>query len=856
MKDFLNMLFLIVPFLSFSQVSDDFSDGDFTNNPIWSGTVNQFIVNPSFQLQTDTNAAAASYLATPHLLPDLADKEWKFYAKMSFAGSATNYARIYLTADNPNLNLVLNGYYIQLGEALSTDAVRLFRLENGVSTQICASADGTIVSSANIGVRVLRSATGNWQLFVDFSGGQNYVLQGSGTDVSTLLGTHFGILAKYTVGNIKKFYFDNLYVGSEIVDVTPPSLVSSTVISSTEVELIFSEDVEQTTIENTVNYAFNPTITLVSATRDALNFSKVTLVFTAPFTNGVTHQFTVNNVTDLTSNSNSVTGNFTYLVAENPLLGDVIISEFMADPSPVIGLPELEFVEIYNKSTKYFNLTGWKLGDNASDGTITAGWLAPGEYKVLCAASSVSQFPGSIAVTSFPSLNNGTDDVVIKNSSGIILDKITYFDTWYRDEVKKQGGYTLERINPNHPCSDANNWIASTNQSGGTPGTQNSVYDITPNNSPLQIVSSKATMPNLLEIQFSKGLDSMSVFSAAYTFNPTLTINLITVADVYPRKVLLEFQENLVQSQLYQFTIGNIQDCWMNNSTLNGQFILAEEIAAGDLLINEILFNPITGGSDFVEIRNNSNKVLDVKNLYLANIKSGAIGNHKQILSSFVLYPNELVVVTPDTLSQLQTYPMSVPGRFIQMTLPSYNTDSSTVFLLKDSTTILDKVSYSAKWHLKLIADVKAKSLEKIDPLGASNDNKNWHTAAEAVGFATPGAPNSQYSPAQYNGNFSLTSTTVSPDNDGFEDVLQINYVMEHEGMVANVKIFDDRGRLIKHVCKNELLGTEGSLIWDGITESNLKASIGTYVVIFEAFKTEGGDLFVQKKAFVVAGKL
>ena len=1116
MKDFLNILFLIIPFLSFSQWTDDFADGDFTTNPAWNGTNTHFAVNPTFQLQTDITGAETSYLTTPHLLTNLNAKEWSFYAKMSFAGSATNFVRIYLTADNADLTAVLNGYYIQLGEALSTDAVRLFKLDNGVSTQICASADGTIASSANIGVRVVRSATGDWQLYVDYAGGVNYVLQANGTDATNLLGTHFGIYAKYTSGNSKKVFLDNVYVGPEIVDVIPPDLASTVVINSTEVDLIFSEDIEESSIENLSNYSFTPAINLISATRDAVNFAKVRLVFDTPFVNGVAHQVNIINVTDLASNSGSVTGTFTYLVAEvplpgdiiitefmadpspviglpelefveiynksakyfdltgwklgdnatdgtvvngwlapgeykvfcaassvaqfpgsiavtsfpslnntiddvvikdpagiildkitysdtwyrdeikkqggytlerinpnhpcsdfsnwigssnpnggtpgaqnsvydltpdntflqitqttviqpnglevmfnkgldslsifnatytfnptltidviavsesyprkvtysfleniapsqlyqftisnlqdcwsnnatvngqfiipdNPLPGDVIINEFMADPSPVIGLPELEFVEIHNKSSKYFDITGWKLGDNATDGTITSGWLAPGDYLVLCAASSVSQFPGSVAVSSFPSLNNTTDDIVIKNASGLIIDKITYSDTWYRDDVKKQGGYTLELINPNHPCSDGNNWIGSSNPLGGTPGLQNSAYNITPNSSPLQITQTSALEPNLLEVYFNKGLDSLSVFNANYTFSPTLTINTITVTEKFPRKVIYEFNENLISSQNYQFTIGNLSDCWMTNSTLNGQFILPDSVAVGDLVINEILFNPITGGSDFVEIRNNSTKVIDLHKLYIGNIKNGAIGNQKQIPVHFLLKPNELAVVTADTLSQIQNYPMAVPGRFIQMSLPSFNTDSSTVFLLRDSSTVLDKVSYSAKWHLKLIADVKAKSLEKIDPFGSATDSKNWHTAAEAVGFATPGAPNSQYSPAQHNGDFSLTSTTVSPDNDGFEDVLQINYVMEQDGMVANVKIFDDRGRLIKHVCKNELLGKQGSLIWDGITESNLKASIGTYVVVFEAFKSNGGDIFVQKKAFVVAGKL
>lgn len=1116
MKVFLNILFLIVPFLVWSQWSDDFSDGDFISNPAWNGTVNHFAINSNLQLQTDITGTNISYLSTPHLLGDLDDKEWRFYTKMAFAGSASNYVRIFLTADNPDLTAAMNGYYIQLGEALSIDAVRLFKLENGNSTQICASPDGSIASSANIGVKVTRSSLGDWELFVDFTGGESYTSQNTGNDASLLLQAHFGILAKYTSGNSKKVFFDNVYVGPEVVDITPPDLASSTVVSSTEIDLIFTEDVEESSIQDISNYSFTPTINLISATRDGVNFTKVRLVFDASFTNGVTYQINIINVTDLAANSGSASGSFSYLVPETPLPGDVIITEFMADPSPVIGLPELEFVEVFNKSNKYFDVTGWKLGDNTADGTITSGWLAPGEYKVFCAASSISQFPGSIAVTSFPSLNNTTDDVVIKDPAGNILDKITYFDTWYCDEIKKQGGYTLERINPNHPCSDFSNWIASTNPNGGTPGSQNSVhdlspdntalqitqttliqpnglelqfnksldslsvinatytfnptlnidvitvsesyprkvtysflenvgasqlyqftisnlqdcwtnnatvngqfiipdnpiqgdviitefmadpspvvglpelefveifnksnkyfditgwklgdnasdgtitsgwlapgnylvlcatssvsqfpgsvavssfpslnnstddiviknasgliidkitysdtwyrddvkkqggytlelinpnhpcsdgnnwigssdptggtpgiqnsvYDITPNTSQLQIIQTSALEPNLLEVYFNKGLDSLSIFNANYTFSHALTVSTITVTGKFPRKVFYEFNEDLITSQNYQFTIDNLSDCWMSNSTLNGQFILPDSVAVGDLAINEILFNPITGGSDFVEIRNNSSKVIDLHKLYIGNIKNEAIGNQKQIPVHFLLKPNELVVVSADTLSQLQTYPMAVPGRFIQMSLPSLNNDSSTVFLLKDSNIVLDKVSYSAKWHLKLIADVKAKSLEKIDPFGSASDSKNWHTAAEAIGFATPGAPNSQYSPAQHNGDFSLTSTIISPDNDGFEDVLQINYVMLQDGMVANVKIFDDRGRLIKHVCKNELLGKQGSLIWDGITENNLKASIGTYVVIFEAFKSNGGDLFVQKKAFVVAGKL
>ena len=38
------------------------------------------------------------------------------------------------------------------------------------------------------------------------------------------------------------------------------------------------------------------------------------------------------------------------------------------DPSPSVGLPDEEFIEVYNKSNKIFNLDGWLIGDASSQG--------------------------------------------------------------------------------------------------------------------------------------------------------------------------------------------------------------------------------------------------------------------------------------------------------------------------------------------------------------------------------------------------------------------------------------------------------------------------------------------------------
>ena len=158
-----------------AQVVDNFSDGNFTNNPIWSGTTADFIVNSSQQLQLNNTVAATSYLTTPHNLSDLNSKEWRIWVKQSFSSSSSNFGRVYLTADNSDLSLVQNGYCLQFGEANAFDAIRLYKLEGGISTQLCAGIDGQIANSFNVAIKVKRDAVGNWSLFADLSGGQNFI---------------------------------------------------------------------------------------------------------------------------------------------------------------------------------------------------------------------------------------------------------------------------------------------------------------------------------------------------------------------------------------------------------------------------------------------------------------------------------------------------------------------------------------------------------------------------------------------------------------------------------------------------------------------------------------------------------
>ncbi len=857
MKTVFFLLLLFTTGKSFSQVTDQFTDGDFTANPVWNGTTSVYIVNASQQLQLNNpGLAATSYLSLPHALADLNTKEWNFWYSQTFAPSSANYGRFYLTSSSADLTTNPDGFYLQFGEAGATDAVRLFKSVGGVSTQICATPDGLIAASFAVGIRVTRDNAGNWKLFVDAAGGTNYGSPYLGTDATNLIGTHSGVLAVYTASNATKFYLDNLYIGNEIFDVVAPTLLSATPIDATHVDVLFSEPVAGTAILQNSNYSLTPSNAVSAVSQDGTNLALMHLTLTNPMPNGQNYQLTVTSFEDGVGNTaGPASTNFQYLVGEIAVKGDIIINEFFADPSPVIGLPELEFVEIYNRSTKYIDLTGWKLGDASANGTISGGFIGPNEYRILCATSSVPEYAGSIAVTSFPSLNNSGDDIVLMLSDLTLIDKISYTDDWYLDEVKQDGGFTLELINPNDPCSDASNWIASNAANGGTPGTVNSVYNTTPDTQAPMLLSVNAFAPNYVEVTFSEGMDSTSLANSLINTVAPLTVNQIQVPTLFSNTVTITFNENIAASQIYTISIGNVSDCWLNTTNVSGEFALAEVAVAGDLVINELLFDPATGGSDFIELYNTSQKVINLKDAVISNFDDDTISNPHIVNDNYFVFPGDYVVLTPDSLYQKNVFSSYVSGTFYQMTLPAMNNDSGTVYVIVNDA-IIDKVSYFEDWHFGLVDETENKTLERINPLGNSDSKDNWHTASEPVGFGTPGRQNSQYQVVVQNGDFAANEPVFSPDNDGYQDVMLFNYAFAEPELLATVIIYDDQGREVKTLFKNELMDVKGTFSWNGLNDEEIKAGLGVYLSVIEAFAIDGNQKFVKRIAFTLAGKL
>jgi hypothetical protein len=856
-KETFIILLLLISQLGVAQFQDDFSDGDFTNNPEWIGDTDNFSIDNGMLRLTAPAVSDASCLATES--QSIEDAVWEFYVEMDFQPSGSNLTRVYLVSNSPNLNGNLNGYFVEIGG--SNREISLFKQTGTTREKIIAGAENSVLMSfVNTRVQVTRDETGNWELFRDTLGGTDYISEGVVFDDTYVQGFYFGVNCIYTATRSDRFYFDDFNVsGDAFFDPNSPALQETNTLSQNTVELVFDKPIQEASAENIANYNLNNGIGAPSsAVRDENDFSRIELTFASNFTLGTFYILSTNNITDFSGNvAGPQTGTVLYIEPQTPEYGDIIINEFLPRESPSQGLPERQFVEIYNRSNKFFHLDGWKLSDRTGTGTIQDAWIYPDSILILVPTSGLSDFSGAVInVSNWQSLNNSGDDIILETNDSILVDNLSYTDAWYQDENKKNGGWSIERVNPELVCSGADNWRASVSSIGGTPGEENSVFALTPDVIPPSIIELLTIDDNTLQITFSEGMDGEVLQSTSFLTVPSLTLDTVLIEVVYPNQALFVFEEDFVPGEVYDFEILNVADCNGNETNLFGSFVLPQIPNGDEIIINEILFRPLTGGSDFVELYNNSDKYINLKNWELANFNNDTVANNRVIEQNYILEPDDYVVITRDSSFQLVNYPFAVPGKFIQLpSLPSYTTDSSTVFLIYNDS-VVDKVSYSRDWHFKLINDNRGVSLERFDPDGPSNDENNWHSAAESVSFATPGRINSQINNVTAEGTLTLSNNSFSPDNDGFQDVLLITWELTDPEMLGKMVVYDDVGRKTKTLFSDYLLGNTGTVKWDGVKEDGTKASIGPYIILFEAFNADTGEKITIRKVVTLAGQL
>jgi hypothetical protein len=537
----------------------------------------------------------------------------------------------------------------------------------------------------------------------------------------------------------------------------------------------------------------------------------------------------------------------------------VIINEIMADPSPAVSLPNIEWIELKNVSANSINLQGWRIADQTGvSGPIPSFTLKPDSLVIICPTSAISQlakYGSCIPVTSYPSLDNERDLLSLKAANGSIIHAVNYKVTWYNNELKKQGGWSLEIKDDQFPCAGELNWTASKDLTGGTPGQPNSHHDSFTDNEGPQIQNTRAINPFTLILSFDEPLDSNSaVPNDHYSIDKGIVISKAICLPPLFNEVQLLLTAPLQEKIVYTISIAGLPDCKGNTGSgiqtaKTGRASVPEK---EDIIINEILFNPKPGGYDYIEFYNKSNKIIDASSLFIANRNSSTVISSITRISTdtFYIFPSEYIVVTEDKPGLKNNFWMKNEQAVIQMnSLPSYPDDKGFVVLLDQQGEIIDEVDYSDDWHFKLLPDYESVSLERINPNTISQNELNWHSASSTSGFGTPGYKNSQFLNVDRSNVFiTINPPVFSPDNDGLDDILSINYKMQDPGYVATVIIYDALGRPVKTLVKGAVLGIEGSWTWDGLGADHQPLPVGIYILYTDLFNLAGNKKQVKNQ--------
>jgi hypothetical protein len=847
-----------------AQVKDDFSDGNFSDDPPWTVDVTQFEINAAGQLHLRSAGSDTAVLATQSTVPVSA--EWDFWIKLSFNTSSNNHARVYLAANSAEFTLPVNAYYIQIGG--SDDSIAIMRQTVAQVKKIYSLKSYLTDHSTNtMRIKIIRDESAQWKVMIDTTGGYNYIEDGTFFEEPVLLSGWFGVYCRYTSSNATKFYFDDFYAGPVIRDTLSPKVISVEVATANDVSVVFSEPPDKVSAEDPGNYRFlNKSVRMDSVRRDPVHPGEVSIFLKDPIPDGTIDSIYIHGITDLSGNKMADTIVPVCYYRAKPY--DILIHEIMADPDPPVELPDAEYIELFNRASFPINLRNWTIRYGSYSKVFLPVTIPSRGYLLITRDSAYLHFAScSVLFTSSSSLSNEGTTLVLTDDLQHVIHAVTYSPSWYRGSFKEEGGWSLEMIDALNPCGCTDNWAPSKDISGGTPGRANSVSKSNMDEEAPFGLRAVITDSVTMRVTFSEQMDSISMLQDTdwLVQRPGRALHPARVIPLQPHfsSADLYFDDKFEKGVTYILNVSaGLKDCTGNrcDTTRTLRFAIPDSVAMNDVVINEVLSNPSSGGSRFVELYNRSEKILDLQALIISgrDTMDGLLQNAAPLSEDgYLLFPGAYAAFTPNKQDILDRFAPASPANISGMPgFPVLGDDTGTVIIArKDNLEIVDRMKYNPDMHYPLLATSEGVSLERTSPDLPSATESNWHSAAETSGFGTPGYQNShRVVVGESSMNISVQPEVFSPDNDGHDDLLSIVIREDDPDYAVSIVAYDTRGRLVREIANNVLTGSEGVFIWDGMTDGRSKAPIGFYVLLIELTRPDG-TVRKSKKTVVLGGR-
>ncbi len=548
--------------------------------------------------------------------------------------------------------------------------------------------------------------------------------------------------------------------------------------------------------------------------------------------------------------------------------GSVVINEIMYAPRS----PEPEWIELSSTIPETVRLSHWRVSDHnplAQYLTDPRPLLLPPHGYVVLTKDSVrflASHPGTTGVAGITGLplslwNNDSDAVILFDDRGAVMDSVPYTSGWGGKD-----GTSLERREAAGPSAQRLNWGSSEGDSGSTPGAFNSLTPLDTNLRALRltVVSDGDSSAVLALTVRNIGRTAVEHYAGELYLDrnddslPAPEELLGSVAG--PRTLLpgdslalaFDWDHPIAGENPLIALVRGEHDMRRSDDLVRGAYAIAYPRQA--LVVNEIMYEPLAGRSEYVELWNASSLPVELSEWKLASRRSGA-SSGVLARESLAVLPGEYVVVAPDS-SILGEYVGLRSGRshlVIRQRSLGLGNQGDTLLLLDRTGRAIDSVVYSPSWHNADLDATRGRSLERINSLLPGNDPRNWSTCADPSG-GTPGRRNSLFTPqVPVAKGLSCAPNPFSPDGDGYEDATMIGYRLPFRTGTLRISIYDGRGRLVRRLAGGEPTGASGEILWDGYNDRNERVPIGIYIILLEAHDEAGGDTETLKGVVVVA---
>ena len=796
---------------------------------------------------TESSSDAAMF-SISGLCPACAPVTWEFTVRHGTDPSSSNRWSFILMSDVGAGDIVsgngYNGFAAGVNVTGYDDTLRLWHLSGGKADVVLTTGINwqTDVGVDNaVRIKVTRDTGGEWRMEAEGAEQGAWSMEhGVWEGISNELHTprFAGIVYSYTATRDRLFWIDDVCVSGLFVhDTLPPAIISVTALGPDMLQIVLDEEPDG-------SFAAEGDISLGSDNRvimaDRISPSVYMIQLMKKIPNREAATITIGRLCDLSGNCSS--GREFTFIPIYAVAGDVVVSEIMADPSPPVKLPESEYLEITNRTGDSLFAGGWHLIAGSDSATLPSRWLQPGEIVILCSPPKTTLFGGMgevLGITSFPSLNDGGETIALRDATGALIHAVPFTPALYNDVLRSGGGWSAELTDMANPFNVPVAWRASLDPSGGTPGRANSLVTATRDDDCPEITAAWPVADDLVRVLFTETVFARE--DEGWFAGGEITMPAVS-DDIADRAWLVRLKDELHPGIIYTLGVpAAVRDYAGNQPCITDVKIgLPVTPAAGEILFNELLFDPLTGCNDYAELYNNSDAIFSISDLFLANGSSTPAARVSEIPR--LLFPGEYLALTTGRKAVLDYYHCSARNFVHEVTqLPSMPDDRGSLVLMNGKMDIIDRVDYSSSMHLSYLSGTEGIALEKVAPALPSGISSNWHSASEMCGWGTPGAENSiMLDNDGTKGGMNLSSGRLSPDGDGFEDVISVDVFPGGDDNMITVTLFTDRGRVVRRLADRFSAGEGARFVWDGTDDNGGRLPAGLYVIIGESFNGAG----------------